>query len=154
MNNQQKHFENLIDAHTELYEAIYEVVSRMCELGNYSKPRYDLRDCKITVSDIANRKITVEWEEWSGEWQGRTITFPIEYLWENEWERKEQQKRLEANLKAIADRKAKEEKAKRETDLRDYQQYLNLRERFGDVDPFAKTNDNIKTGKYRDGLIP
>lgn len=142
----QEHYEKLIEAHNELYADIYSVVETMCNFKGFSAPDEDLEDCNVYVGSSG---ITVEWEEYyggcGGGTEGRSVNFPTKYLWDSEWEREERQRRLEANLKAIADRKAKEQKAKQQAKLREYKQYLELREKFGDIDPLAEIEDNSET---------
>ena len=141
----QYHYELLIKAHEELYEDIYSVVETMCELDG-SRPPYDLEECEVYINQS---RIQVEWEEYHGGCgsytEGHSVEFPTSYLWTSEWEHEERQRRLEANLKAIAERKQKEEVQRRKEEAAAYEQYVELHARFGDVELNLKKEDNKGT---------
>jgi len=131
MNSKQRVLD-MIDAHIHLYDMIYNVVRMMCRFTGYVLPETTLEDCTISID---NQDVIIEWEEFiggcGGGIEGRSVKFPIEYLWDNQWEQKEIQKRDEAKAKAEAERKAKVDREKKQAERQQYEQYLKLQKKFG-----------------------
>lgn len=122
--------------------------------ANGSKPppsNFDLDGTEsIEIYDKGETRCNINWEEYigCGEYETFGCDFPIRYIWEDrdKWAEELRQEKIRKNIEAVQKRQEKERKEKLEKDARDYKSFLELKERFKDVDFSANSDIMGHTG--------